>query len=66
MLRKIYVNAVRLLADLTRIGAVAFPSASRRPAIRAPHGGAEGHRRRRDGLLLAGVRLMRGFWAAIC
>ncbi|GEP60413.1 hypothetical protein RSO01_75790 [Reyranella soli] len=63
MLRKTYLNAVRLLVDLTRIGAVAFPSASRR-------GPSSGHLTKEQmviaiaamGLLLAGVRLMRDFW----
>jgi DNA-binding transcriptional regulator YhcF (GntR family) len=63
MLRKIYVNAVRLLADLTRIGAVAFPSASRRAS---PSGRLTKEQKviavAAIGLLLAGVRLMRGFW----
>ena len=63
LLRKIYVNAVRLLVDLTRIGAVAFPSASRRPP--------PSERLTKEqmviviaamGFLLAGVRLMRDFW----
>jgi DNA-binding transcriptional regulator YhcF (GntR family) len=63
MLRKIYVNAVRLLADLTRIGAVTFPSASRR----APPSGRLAKEQMvvavaAMGLLLAGVRLMRDFW----
>jgi hypothetical protein len=30
-MRTLYVNAVRLLVDLTRIGVAGFPSASRRP-----------------------------------
>ncbi len=63
MLRRTYLNAVRLLADLTRIGAVAFPAAARR----AP---PSGHLTKEQmviaiaamGLLLAGVRLMRDFW----
>ena len=63
LLRKIYVNAVRLLADLTRIGAVAFPSASRR----APPAGRLTKEQTAIaaaamGFLLAGVRLMRDFW----
>ena len=63
MLRKIYVNAVRLLADLTRIDVVAFPSASRR----APRSGRLTKEQMviavaAIGLLLAGVRLMRAFW----
>ena len=63
MLRKIYVNAVRLLVDLTRIGAVAFPSASRR----LPPSGRLTKEQMviavaAMGLLLAGVRLMRDFW----
>jgi len=63
LLRKIYVNAVRLLVDLTRIGAVAFPSASRR----APPAGRLTKEQTAIaaaaiGFLLAGVRLMRDFW----
>lgn len=63
MLRKIYVNAVRLLADLTRIGATAFPPASRR----APPSGRLAKEQNviavaAMGLLLAGVRTMRDFW----
>lgn len=62
-LRKIYLNAVRLLADLTRVDVASFASTSRRPvksgrlskeqtaiAIAA------------TGLLLAGIREMRTFW----
>lgn len=63
LLRKTYVNAVRLLADLTRIGAVTFPAESRR----AP---PSGHLTEQQmvvavaamGFVLAGVRLMRDFW----
>lgn len=63
-LRGVYVNTVRLLADLTRIGAAAFPSASRQPLPSA-------HLTKEQlaiavaglGLLLAGMRLMRDFWA---
>lgn len=63
LLRKIYVNAVRLLADLTRVGAVTFPSASRR----APPSGPLAKEQMiiaiaAIALLLAGVRLMRDFW----
>jgi len=63
MLRKIYVNAVRLLADLARMAAVVFPAAARR--------GATSERLTREQkviavaamrLLLSGVRLMRDFW----
>lgn len=63
MLRRIHVNAVRLLVDLTRIGAVTFPSALRR----APPPGRLTMEQMvitiaAMGLLLAGVRLMRDFW----
>jgi DNA-binding transcriptional ArsR family regulator len=64
LLRKIYVNAVRLLLDLTRIGAVAFPSASRRappPARLTKEQTAIATAAM--GFLLAGVRLMRDFWS---
>lgn len=64
MLRKIHVNAVRLLVDLTRIGAVAFSPASRRAA---PSGPLDKEQNviavAAMGLLLASVRTMRGFWA---
>lgn len=62
-LRKIYVNAVRLLVDLTRMGIATFASSSRRPVV--------SERLAREqaiiavaatGLLLAGVRALRGFW----
>jgi hypothetical protein len=62
-LRTIYVNTIRFLVDLTRVGVAAFPSASRRalPSGRFTKeqmtialAGA--------GLLLAGVRLSRDFW----
>lgn len=63
-MRAIYVNAMRLLVDLTRIGVAAFPSASRRPP-------SSGRLTKEQtviaiaglGLLLAGMRLMRDFWA---
>jgi DNA-binding transcriptional regulator YhcF (GntR family) len=63
LLRKVYVNAIRLLADLTRVGAVTFRSASRR----APPSGPLAEEQMviaiaAIGLLLAGVRLMRDFW----
>ena len=62
-MRSIYVNAVRLLVDLTRIGVVAFPSASRPPS--------SGRLTKEQtviavaglGLLLVGMRLMRDYWA---
>jgi predicted ArsR family transcriptional regulator len=62
-LRKIYVNAVRLLADLTRIEVAAFASTSRRPV-------KSGRLSRQQtavavaatGLLLAGLRGTRAFW----
>jgi hypothetical protein len=63
LLRKIYVNAVRLLVDLTRIGAVAFPAASRRappPARLTKEQAAIAAAAM--GFLLAGVQLMRDFW----
>jgi DNA-binding Lrp family transcriptional regulator len=62
-LRKIYVNAVRLLADLTRIEAASFASSSRRPV--------EAGRLTKEqttialaatGLMLAGLRALRRFW----
>jgi hypothetical protein len=62
-LRKIYVNAVRLLADLTRVDAASFASSSRRPV-------KSGRLTREQttiavaatGLLLAGMRATRRFW----
>jgi hypothetical protein len=62
-LRALYVNAVRFLADLTRIGVAAFPSASRRAL-------PSGHLMKEQtviviatmGLLLAGTRAVRDFW----
>ncbi len=62
-LRKIYVNAIRLLADLTRIKVAAFAATSRRPVV--------GGRLTKEqaviaaaatGLLLAGLRALRTFW----
>jgi hypothetical protein len=63
-MRSLYVNAVRLLVDLTRIGAAAFPSASRRP----PSSGRLTKEQTAIavaglGLLLGGMRVMRDFWA---
>lgn len=62
-MRTIYVNAVRLLVDLTRIGVVAFPSASRHP----PSGRLTKEQTAIAvaalGLLLVGMRTMRDFWA---
>ena len=63
-MRAIYVNAMRLLVDLTRIGVAAFPSASRRP----PSSGRLTKEQTAIavaalGLLLTGMRLMRDFWA---
>lgn len=62
-MRTTYVNAVRLLVDLTRVGVVAFPSASRRPpssgrltteqAVIAVAG---------LGLMLEGMQAVRDFW----
>ncbi len=62
-LRSIYVNAVRLLADLTRIDVAHFTSTSQRPA-------RSGRLTREQnviaiaatGLLLAGIRALRAFW----
>ena len=62
-MRSIYVDAVRLLVDLTRVGVVAFPSASRPPS--------SGRLTKEQtviavaglGLLLVGMRAMRDFWA---
>lgn len=63
-MRAIYVNAMRLLVDLTRIGVAAFPSASRRPP---PSGRLTKEQTVMAvaglGLLLVGMRLMRDFWA---
>jgi hypothetical protein len=61
--RSIYINTVRLLVDLRRIGVVAFPTASRPPS--------SGRLTKEQtvvavaglGLLLTGMRLMRDFWA---
>ncbi len=61
-MRTIYVNAVRLLVDLTRLGVAAFPTTSQpRSSARLTKeqtviavGGL--------GLLLVGMRLMRDFW----
>lgn len=63
-MRSIYVDTVRLLVDLTRIGVIAFPSASRRP----PSSGRLTKEQTAIavaglGLLLAAMRLMRDFWA---
>jgi DNA-binding transcriptional regulator YhcF (GntR family) len=62
-LRKVYVNTVRLLADLTRIDVATFASASRRP-VRA--GRLEKEQLAiavaGTGLLLAGFRALRAFW----
>ena len=57
-LRKIYINAVRLLVDLTRMEIAAFASASRRP-IRSGRLGKEQYAIAvaATGLLLAGVTL---------
>jgi DNA-binding transcriptional ArsR family regulator len=62
-LRKIYVEASRLLVDLTRIGAAAFAAASNRPA-RSGRLTAEQTVIAivATGLLLAGVREVRAFW----
>lgn len=62
-LRKVYVNAVRLLADLTRIDVAAFASASRRP-VRSGRLGKEqlAIAVAGTGLLLAGLRALRAFW----
>ena len=62
-LRKIYVEASRLLADLTRIGAAAFVAASSRPA-------QSGRLTKEQaaiavvatGLMLVGARTLRAFW----
>ena len=62
MLRKIYVNAVRLLVDLTRIGAVAFPSASRRLPPQGVLRRSNGHRCRRNGPAAGRRAAMRDFW----
>ncbi|WP_422002085.1 hypothetical protein [Reyranella sp.] len=62
-LRKIYVNAVRLLADLTRIEVAAFASSSRRSVEAgrlAPEQTAIAIAA--TGLLLAGIRALRTFW----
>ena len=62
-LRKIYVNAVRLLTDLTRIEVAAFASTSRRPVA---SGRLAAEQRTialaATGLLLAGLRALRAFW----
>ena len=63
-MRGTYVNAVRLLVDLTRVGVTAFPSASRQP----PSSGRLTEEQTVIavsglGLLVAGMRLMRDFWA---
>jgi hypothetical protein len=62
-LRKVYVNAVRLLADLTRIEVAAFASASRQP-VRSGRLGKEqlAIAVAGTGLLLAGLRALRAFW----
>lgn len=62
-LRKIYVNAVRLLTDLTRIDVAAFASTSRRPV-------KSGRLSKEQtaiavaatGLLLTGIRATRTYW----
>ena len=62
-LRTMYVNAVRFLVDLTRIGVAAFPPASRRAL---PLGRLTKEQAAIAvaalGLLLAGARAMRDFW----
>ncbi|GEP60416.1 hypothetical protein RSO01_75820 [Reyranella soli] len=63
-IRSLYVNTVRLLVDLTRVGVAAFPSASWRPPL-------SGRLTKEQtaiavaglGLLLTGMRLMRDYWA---
>lgn len=62
-LRKIYVNAIRLLADLTRVDVASFDPMSRRPVT----SGRLSREQTRiaiaaTGLLLAGIRAMRGYW----
>jgi DNA-binding Lrp family transcriptional regulator len=62
-LRKIYVDAVRLLADLTRVGIAAFAPSSRRPVV----AGRLSTEQTKiaiaaTGMLLAGVRATRGYW----
>jgi DNA-binding transcriptional ArsR family regulator len=63
-MRGIYVNTVRLLVDLTRVGVAAFPSAS----WRSPLSGRLTKEQTAIavaglGLLLTGMRLMRDYWA---
>jgi DNA-binding Lrp family transcriptional regulator len=62
-LRKVYVNTVRLLADLTRIDIAAFASASRQP-VRSGLLAKEqlAIAVAGTGLLLAGLRALRAFW----
>jgi hypothetical protein len=62
-LRKIYVNVVRLLADLTRIDVASFAATSRRSVTSgrlSPEQTAIAVAG--TGLLLAALRAMRGFW----
>ena len=62
-LRKIYVNAVRLLTDLTRIEVAAFAPASRRPVQSgrlSPEQTAIAVAA--TGLLLTGLRSIRSYW----
>jgi len=62
-LRKVYVNTVRLLADLTRIDVAAFASASRRPVLSGRLGKEQlAIAVAGTGLLLAGLRALRAFW----
>lgn len=62
-LRKIYVNAVRLLTDLTRIEVAAFAATSRRP-VKSGRLGPEqtAIAVAATGLLLTGLRSIRTYW----
>src|ERR1051325_4220081 len=63
-MRGIYVNAVRQLVDLRRVGVIAFPSASRQPPSSGPLTKEQTVIAVAGlGLLVAGMRLMRDFWA---
>jgi len=63
-MRALYIDTVRLLVDLTRVGVIALPSAARQPP-------SAGRLTKEQtviavgglGLLLTGMRLMRDFWA---
>lgn len=62
-MRTIYVNAVRLLVDLTRLGVAAFPTTSQPPSSARLTKDQTAIAVAGLGLLLVGMRAMRDFWA---